>query len=72
MWHENKDNVMRLANWLHENGGFADVNAVLYYFSKPWKYEDEWNEMLIDETPDDDETLTKMAGNQHRPLAGLA
>ncbi len=45
-WFENQNNVMRLARWLHERGEFGEIKDVLYFFSKPWKWNDEWNHMI--------------------------
>ena len=47
MWYENKDNLMVLARYLHEIGqwdGKEGVSNLLYYFQKPWKYDEEWQE----------------------------
>ena len=47
MWYENKDNLMLLARHLQDIGqwdGNKGVSNLLYYFQKPWKYDDEWQE----------------------------
>lgn len=41
-WYEYPDNVMALAHHLHEGGEFADIDEVLYFFGKPWKWTVEW------------------------------
>ena len=41
-WFADYANVLALANWLDDDGYFETPNAVIYFFSKPWKYEEEW------------------------------
>jgi hypothetical protein len=45
MWYENFANVLQLAHWLADEGRLETVAETLYYFSKPWKWSDEWAEM---------------------------
>lgn len=45
MWHEVHDNLLALARWLKDQGqwdGAGGVGNLIYYFEKPWKYDDEW------------------------------
>lgn len=45
MWYESLDNLLALARWLKDEGqwdGAGGVGNLLYYFGKPWKYDDEW------------------------------
>jgi hypothetical protein len=45
MWYEIHDNLLALAIWLKREGewdGAGGVGNLLYYFQKPWKYDDEW------------------------------
>lgn len=43
-WWKVHSNIVELAEWMHENWRFDTVTDVIYFFDKPWKYEDEWNE----------------------------
>lgn len=38
-------NVMELARHLHRGGEFADIDEVLYFFEKPWKWTKEWKDL---------------------------
>lgn len=31
---------------MHTKGKFDDVDEVLYFFEKPWKYDAEWNALM--------------------------
>ncbi len=43
IWHESHDNLTGLAEWLHsECSAFKDIGDCLYFFSKPWKWEREY------------------------------
>lgn len=59
-WFDNHSNVLSLAKWLKENGEWNNaghsvlpdgkivnddpIDRLLYFFEKPWKFDDEWEE----------------------------
>jgi hypothetical protein len=46
MWYFDRDNVLGLARWLKQEGqwdGVGGVGNLLYFFEKPWKYDNEWS-----------------------------
>ena len=45
MWYAVHDNLCALARWLKDEGqwgGDGGVGNLIYFFEKPWKYDDEW------------------------------
>ena len=42
-WYYTHDNLCALGRWLVDEKDY-DAKDLLYFFSKPWKYDDEWNE----------------------------
>jgi hypothetical protein len=50
-WFESHSNLVVLANWLEENGKFGNVEEVIYFFTKPWKWDDAWKEYHGEDTP---------------------
>lgn len=58
MWYENRENLVALANWLKDDGEWNDssgqvngkeykddpVRRVIYFLSKPWKWDKEWED----------------------------
>jgi len=47
-WYEYHENLVRLAYYLHGQAGW-NTDDILYFFEKPWKYTNEWNEMIGEE-----------------------
>jgi len=46
MWYDIHNNLTALARWLKYQGewdGDGGVGNLIYYFEKPWKYDNEWN-----------------------------
>lgn len=46
MWYAIHDNLLALARWLKEEGhwdGDGGVGNLIYFFEKPWKYDNEWS-----------------------------
>lgn len=43
-WCRDYSNVLTLARHLNERCEFYNIESVLEYFAKPWKWTDEWNE----------------------------
>lgn len=41
-WYYSMDNLRQLASYLVNNDGLDSVEAVLYFFEKPWKWGPEW------------------------------
>lgn len=41
-WYAEHEKLVELAYWMNEQGELDDIEAVLYFFEKPWKYEEEW------------------------------
>ena len=41
-WFENQQNVQLLAEALYEAGHITTIRSLLYFYSKPWKWELEW------------------------------
>lgn len=44
-WCDDYANVLRLARWLVEEWRVETAREMLDYFSAPWKWTTEWNEM---------------------------
>ncbi len=44
-WHEDRDNLARLARWMGEQGD--GVDEVAYMLEKPWKFDDDWRRANI-------------------------
>lgn len=42
-WYDNQIDLLTFAKHLHDKDEFDDVDAVLYFFEKPWK----WNEEFL-------------------------
>lgn len=47
-WHETYDNVKTLGRWLLTERHF-DAGELQAYYEKPWKWDDEWEEMRREE-----------------------
>jgi hypothetical protein len=47
-WHADYGNIFGLASWLYEHGEFTDMEEMLYYFEKPWKWTEKWEEYKND------------------------
>ncbi len=47
-WFEYHYNILALARHLHETQGL-DVEQILYLMEKPWKYSEEWKELMESE-----------------------
>ena len=45
-WFESGGRVLALARWLVNEHRIDTVQGLLDYFSKPWKWTDEWHEMI--------------------------
>lgn len=43
-WYENQVDLLNFAKHLHDKDEFSDEDAVLYFFEKPWKWNEEWKE----------------------------
>ena len=43
-WYDNQAELLNLAKYLHDQDEFSDIDAVLYFFEKPWKWEKEYLE----------------------------
>ena len=46
MWYAIHDNLTALARWLKYQGewdGDGGVGNLIYFFEKPWKYDNEWS-----------------------------
>jgi hypothetical protein len=41
-WFQSHQALIELAYWLNDRGDLTDVANVLYFFEKPWKYQEEW------------------------------
>jgi len=49
-WYENQVDLLNFAKHLHDKDEFDDTDAVLYFFEKPWKWNEEWKEYKVSET----------------------
>lgn len=47
-WFEYHYNILALARHLHETQGL-NVEEILYLMEKPWKYSEEWKELMESE-----------------------
>ena len=41
-WYDNQIDVLDFAKYLDERGEFDDSSAAIYFFEKPWKWNEEW------------------------------
>lgn len=48
-WYTDYENIKNLAYWLLSKGKFNSEKDVVYFIEKPWKWEEEWNEMMQEE-----------------------
>ncbi len=46
-WFADTNNVCKLAHWLVDNGHITELKDLLYFMGKPWKWQDEWDEMQL-------------------------
>lgn len=66
MWYFDRDSVLGLARWLHTEGqwdGAGGVKGLIYFFEKPWKYDNEWcdyQKSLIREKKEEDAKKTRI------------
>ena len=66
MWYFDRDSVLGLARWLHSEGhwdGAGGVKNLIYFFEKPWKYDNEWSgyqKALIREKEEQDAKKTRV------------
>ena len=44
VWHESYDNVVSLGKYLFHEKNFT-AEQLIWYFEKPWKWQDEYKEM---------------------------
>ncbi len=52
LWHDEQTTVWSVANWAAEVGELNTVDEVLYFFEKPWKYEElyeQYQESIVSE-----------------------
>lgn len=50
-WYDNQVDLLNFASYLHDKDEFDDADAVLYFFEKPWKWNEEWKEYIQKEHP---------------------
>ena len=43
-WYNNQIDLLEFAKYLHDKDEFDDADAVIYFFEKPWKWNEEWKE----------------------------
>lgn len=46
-WYDNQVDLLNFAKYLHDKDEFDDVDAVIYFFEKPWKWNEGWEEYKI-------------------------
>lgn len=46
-WFQSHQTLVEVAGWMAETYQFDTPVDVVYFFEKPWKYEDEWREYII-------------------------
>ena len=44
-WWENYDIIVQVGSYLVEKEGMSDVGELLYFFEKPWKWDDSYQAM---------------------------
>ncbi len=66
MWYEKRENLAMLASWLLDDGEWKDcsgevngkiykdnpIKRMIYFLSKPWKWNDEWEKFLSEKNKD--------------------
>jgi len=48
-WYDSQLELLNFAKYLHDKDEFDDVDAVIYFFEKPWKWNEEWKEYKINQ-----------------------
>lgn len=43
-WYDNQVDLLDFAKYLHDKDEFDDADSVIYFFEKPWKWNEEWKE----------------------------
>ncbi len=46
-WYDNQVDLLNFAKYLHDKDEFDDVDGVIYFYEKPWKWNEEWKEYDI-------------------------
>ena len=41
-WYDNQVELLNFAKYLHDEDEFLEVDDVLYFFEKPWKWNEEY------------------------------
>ena len=59
-WFEYYDTILQVANYLVENGQITEVSELLYFYEKPWKWDDAYNEMIEKERTEEEATYKKL------------
>ncbi len=40
LWHEEQTTVLSVADWAADTGEITSARAMVYFFEKPWKFEE--------------------------------
>ena len=48
-WYDSQTELLDFAKYLHDKNEFDDADAVIYFFEKPWKWNEEWKEYKINQ-----------------------
>lgn len=46
VWYQNRNTCLDVARILNSEGYFASTDDVIYFFEKPWKYENDITDLL--------------------------
>jgi hypothetical protein len=46
-WYESHQTLVEFGYWLVGNAYITDILEVLYYFEKPWKWQSEYDEYIV-------------------------
>jgi hypothetical protein len=54
-WWNNYEDVNELERWLYEKGKLIGPRDVLDFLETPWKWKNEWNAMMKEKEPQEEE-----------------
>lgn len=70
-WYYDRQNVLELGRWLVDIDYFIEIDQVISFFEKPWKFDDEWNAIMAwsqSQDPEEREYIVqKVLGEAEEP-----
>lgn len=47
-WYDDKAKLLSFASHLELKGAFPDIKEAIYFFSKPWKWNEEYQDLIME------------------------